>query len=458
MNAETKNYIIILVIFSFAFFSRLYRLGDFPYFIPDYPWVGEGSGELKGLYTDEYWNYLYATDLISNPLNPPIKSAIYQPWLQLLTIGASVLVFGSNSFAVRLPSAIFSAISVVLVYLICVKKFRSRFAACLSALYLIVMTPAFILNRMAFLENGAVLFFLASYYSLLVYNSEQKRERWVVVSAIFAGLSVLCKINGLTTLLFFFFYLMYSKNFIRNLRSIMVVLTIVSAFPIIILVSYNLGPIELMNNFLKQWEVGIIGREFQIWHFMLFNTMPSGYITWWGDYLRLEYWYIFAYFALAYVTAKEHEKTQDVILAITAFLILHLFAGSIGAYYLIIIHPFLAISVGYALTKLNQMPTPTAMFFYIFLYAPAILTADIYLVDKVGNPILTNDQYAIALKTITLLLPPLLILAPTMFKNRFPKKSKVVATTIIIAVFLIFLFIGSYIIPIFYPHYLQPPT
>jgi hypothetical protein len=55
---------------------------------------------------------------------------------------------------------------------------------------------------------------------------------------------------------------------------------------------------------------------------MFFNTMPSGYVTRWGDYLRPEYWYLFAYFALAYLTVIDREKILDVLLILASFLVI----------------------------------------------------------------------------------------------------------------------------------------
>ena len=450
---KNKDYILVPIILILALFSRLYRLNDFPYFpISDYPWVGTDSGALKGLYIDERVYSNLATNLINNPSSP----TLYQPWLQLFMVGASVSVLGQTPFAVRLPSAVMSSISVVLVYLICVKIFKSRLAASISSLYLIVMTPAIILNRMNFLENGVTLFFLGSFLCLLQY-SEKNERKYLVLGSIFAGLSVFCKINGLIAPIFLLLYLMRERKLRENIKPIALLSIPALLFLIIVSITQNLDFLQLISQFVRQWRIGKIGDEFSMFSYMLFNSLPSGYITSWGSYFRLEYWYIIAYFALAYMAASEFEKVSDSILAIASFLCLFLAIGGFGVYYLILIQPFLAIPIGYAVVKLTRMKTFTTIFFYIFLYAPVVLSVDIYLsmTDKLGSPILT-DPFLTVLKIVNVLLPLLLVALTPILEKKLTKDFRTIMNTAIIAAFFVFLFIGSYVLPVFYPHYLSP--
>lgn len=443
-----RDLALACILLSLALFSRIYCLNEFPYFPPESPWVGRGG---QGLYTDEYAYYTLAVNLLKNPLNP----TLYQPWLQLLMIGISTLLLGATPFAVRLPSAIMSSISVVLVYYICKKKFKSRTAALLSSLYLIVMMPALILNRMAFLENSVVMFFLASYLCLLMY-SESAKGRYLLLAAILSGLSVLSKIEGLIAPIFLLIYLIRAKALLKNIRYILIALAIVFIFPIIASIAFNRDYLQILTKFISQWQIGTIGHEFSIWTYMLLNTMPSGAVIYWGNYPPLEYWYIFAYLALAYVAITEFDKVSDVVIAIAAFLGLFFLVGLMGSYYLIIIQPFLAIPIGYALTKLIRMRTSLTAFFYIFLYAPVTLSVDIYLSmsNKSGVPILQNNALAILLKLTNIALPLLLIILPPLLKQRLKRDFTSITNTVLLAAFFAFLLIGSYILPVFYPQYI----
>lgn len=113
-----KSHLIIILIFTLAFISRTYNLNNFPHFVPGYPFFGKEILDIKGLYNDEADYFLWAKDILNNPL----ALTAYQPWLQLFLISASLAIFGLNTFAGRLPSAVFSSLSVVLVYFICLRE------------------------------------------------------------------------------------------------------------------------------------------------------------------------------------------------------------------------------------------------------------------------------------------------------------------------------------------------
>ncbi|MFH0748504.1 MAG: glycosyltransferase family 39 protein [Candidatus Bathyarchaeota archaeon] len=442
---------MILVIFSVALFSRLYNLNDFPNFsIPDYPWVGTATGELKGLYHDERVYSNLATILITNPSH----LTIYQPWLQLLAIGASISIFSLSPFSVRLPSAIFSSVSIVLVYLICMHKFKNKLAACISSLYLVVMVPALIYNRMAFLENGAALFFLASYFCLIKY-SEQKREKYIILSTIFAGLSFLSKVDGLIAPVFLIIYLASHKLLRRNIRFLALTAGLLLIFPVIISLIYNFDLFALFTMFTKQWKIGTVGYEFSVWVYLLLNSMPSGYVTIFSGYLQLEFWYIFAYIALIYLATKEFEKVADIVLINTTFIALFLIAGGIGSYYLVLLQPFFAIPIGYAVTKLPHMASSLVTFLYLFLYAPVALSIDIFI--NVGNQTGDlNNLLLVLFKLGTVIFPLLLLICTPILEKKLKKEVRPITNILVLSLLFLFLFLGSYILPVFYPHYLTP--
>lgn len=441
---------LILILLGLALFSRLYYLNDFPYFPGGYPWSGTNETNLKGLYIDEAVYSGISYRFISDPSHPPI----YQPALQILLMGVSIAVFGSNPFATRLPSAILSSISIILVYLICLKKFKNRLAASLSSVFLIVMTPALVMNRMAFPENSVALFFLATYYSLLKY-SESEERKWIIMSAIFAGLGLLSKINGIIVPVFLIIYMFQKKILKKNVKFILITGILALIFPLTILVAYQMNPLQIIAQFAKQWQISeSAGREFSLWAYTLFNGAPSGVISW----TLLEYWYIFAIFSIAYVAISDREKISEVLLGLAVFYIVSLFIKEgINSYYLIIIQPLLAIPVGYALTKMKRMSTYTTLFFYIFFYAQLLITIDVYIIsapEKFGLPILS--PILVAIKLIQLAIPLLLILLSSI-RSRFSYLREV--TNIgIVGVFLTALFICSYIIRVFYSYYFPPGT
>lgn len=451
----SKKHTILAAIFLIALFSRVYCLNSFPYFPQSYPWVGAGaSPPLDALYTDEHVYYTIATGT-----NNSVQSAVYQPWLQLFLINASVSLFGTSGFAVRLPSALMSTLSVVLVYLICTKKFGNRLAAFLSPLYLIVMMPALVLNRMAFLENGVMLFFLASYFCLLQYSDprQKRKERWLLGAAVFAGLSVLSKIVGLVTLLFFTLYLVRAKSFIKNLKFVALAVGIAAIFPIAALLMYNFDVAGLLNQLVSQWSIS--GGGLPIWKLFSLNIMPSGHITQFGGHAMLEFWYLFAIFSLVYLAVTELHKASDTVLALFSFVGLFFVVNGatqillgqsipIGAYYLIAIQPFLCIPVGYALTKSIRGSALTTLFFPLLLYTPMVLNMGIYLVEGLA-------LFAWTLTTVGA--PLFLLITQVLYKDKFPERFRVRFNMTLLIVFFAFLVAGSYLLPVFYPNYFVGP-
>lgn len=93
---------------------------------------------------DERYHALVAKNMMANPLQPtlyktPILSYDYKEWyanhvwlhkppLALWVLSASMKVFGVNIFAIRLPSFIFSMLSIYLTYLIAVRLFNLKIA------------------------------------------------------------------------------------------------------------------------------------------------------------------------------------------------------------------------------------------------------------------------------------------------------------------------------------------
>jgi len=447
---------ILASLFLIALATRTYRLYSMPYFPEGAPWMG---GNPDGLYCDEAYVWLRFSENLFNRL------PLYQPPLFLLFLNLSVRAFGSP-YAVRLPSAIASSLTAVLVYLISMRKFGSRGASVASSLYFIAMFPAFIYNRMAFLENGVALFLLTSYYCLLVYEGCGK-ERWLYLSGFLAVLAVLCKINGLVAPLFLLAYSLHKGFFRRALKPLVLVFAMSAVFPITALLVTRLDLSALILRRLDptymaadygQWGVGMVGMETSAWQFFIINTLPSGFLTWFLGYLRPEYWYIFAYFSLAYLAVKEHEKVSDVILLTASFVGLSLLASyGIGSYYIIILQPFFAIPVGCGLTKMLRMQPHVAMMFILFVYAPMAMTFNIAVFGEGVYPRIDFLVYFLKLLFIGLPLASafyLLIKGPEASETR-RTLIRMLFNGAIIGLFLTLLLIGSYLTPAFYPHYLS---
>jgi len=447
---------ILASLFLIALATRTYRLYSMPYFPEDVPWMG---GNPEGLYCDEVDPWLRFSENLFNRL------PLYQPPFFLLFLNLSVRAFGSP-YAVRLPSAIAASFTAVFVYLVSMRKFRSRSASIASSLYFIAMFPAFIYNRMAFLENGVALFLLASYYCLLIYE-DCKKEKWLYLSGLLSVLGVLCKVNGVVAPLFLLAYSLHKGFFRKTLKPIVLVFALSAVFPLTALlvtrldlpalILSRLDPAYMAADYGK-WGIGMVGMETSAWQFFIINTMPSGFLTWFLGYLRPEYWYIFAYFALAYLAVKEYEKVSDIILLIISFVATCLLISwGIGSYYIIVVQPFFAIPVGYGLTKMLRMQPHVAIIFVLFIYAPMAMT---FKIAVFGEGVYPRIDFLIYFLKLSFIGIPLASAFYLLIKGREASETRrmlirMLFNGAIIGLFLTLLLIGSYLTPAFYPHYLS---
>jgi 4-amino-4-deoxy-L-arabinose transferase-like glycosyltransferase len=204
---------------------------------------------------------------------------------------------------------------------------------------------------MAFLENSVAFFFLAAYLCLIKY-AQNKDEKHVLLSAVFAGLSVLCKINGLIAPLFLVVYLAYHRLLLKNTRFLALTAGLISLFPITLMVVNGISFSELAAVFMRQYFVGMMSMDYTIQQYLLLSSLPSGYVLTVGSQQQLELWYIVSYVALAFIAVSEFEKVSDILLTLFSFIGLFYIVGRISPYYLIILQPFFAIPMGYYLMKL----------------------------------------------------------------------------------------------------------
>jgi len=300
------------------------------------------------------------------------------------------------------------------------------------------MTPAFVYNRMVFLENGVALSILALYYCLINYQ-DCKKMKWLYLASAFSVISMLSKINGIVAPIFFLAYSLQKHMFRKASKPI---LTAFSSFifPAVVL---------LLRGSLAQWKIGRVGRELSAWQFLIINSMPSGFLMNFNGYLKPEYWYLFACFCIAYGAIKEKEKLEDIILMIVLFVGLCLIAGILGSYYLIVIQPFLAIPVGYTLNKMIKMSPMAAATFILFIYAPMTIT--LLITALAGSPFIGFNDQVYMLKILTIGGPLAGALLLFIRGDKVNEKWRVLFNRTIITLFLVLLVVGSYLVPAFYP-------
>lgn len=159
----------ISAILTFALSFRLWRL-DTP----------------KGYIFDEIYYAKNAYSLISSGVELDQEGGsefVVHPPLGKWLIGIGIKLFGNNEFGWRSSSALFGSASVLLIYLIAKRLFKSEFLALTAALLMAVDGLSLVMSRVALLDIFLMFFILLTFYFLL------KENYWLSGMAIGLGLS-----------------------------------------------------------------------------------------------------------------------------------------------------------------------------------------------------------------------------------------------------------------------------
>jgi 4-amino-4-deoxy-L-arabinose transferase-like glycosyltransferase len=177
-------WIILIGIIMLAAGLRLWQLGNVPP-SPDWDEVALGYDAYSIIHTgrDEFAQFL-----------PVVLRSFddYKPALYAYLSIPTVLIFGLDVFAVRLPSAIFGIISVFAVFCLVQELFKENkykdYLALLAAFLLAISPWSLQFSRVGFEANvGDTLNLLAALFFIKGVNS----KRWFLfISALFAGLSI----------------------------------------------------------------------------------------------------------------------------------------------------------------------------------------------------------------------------------------------------------------------------
>jgi len=159
----------ISAILTFALSFRLWRL-DTP----------------KGYIFDEVYYVKNAYSLITSGVELDQQGAsefVVHPPLGKWLIGIGIKLFGNNEFGWRSSSALFGSASVLLIYLITKRLFKSEFLALSAAVLMAVDGLSLVMSRVALLDIFLMFFILLTFYFLL------KENYWLSGMAIGLGLS-----------------------------------------------------------------------------------------------------------------------------------------------------------------------------------------------------------------------------------------------------------------------------
>jgi dolichyl-phosphate-mannose--protein O-mannosyl transferase len=167
--ALLRRFAPISAILTFALSFRLWRL-DSP----------------KGYIFDEIYYAKNAFSLISSGVELDQEGGsefVVHPPLGKWLIGIGIKLFGNNEFGWRSSSALFGSASVLLIYLITKRLFKSEFLALSAALLMALDGLSLVMSRVALLDIFLMFFILLTFYFLL------KENYWLSGLAIGLGVS-----------------------------------------------------------------------------------------------------------------------------------------------------------------------------------------------------------------------------------------------------------------------------
>ena len=164
MNNKVKLFLLISFIFLIGFFLRFYQLGGIPNSM-DWDEVSWGYNAYSVLLTgrDEYGSFL------------PLSFKAFGDYKQPVYIYSEILpikVFGLSSLAVRFPSAVYGALSIILIYPLILELFYHNKKKTMLALVgtgIFAVSPWSIqFSRVAFESTLGVFFVFAGLYLFLL--------------------------------------------------------------------------------------------------------------------------------------------------------------------------------------------------------------------------------------------------------------------------------------------------
>ncbi len=212
-----KTWLIYFIIVLFSFFVRIYAISSFP----------------KSMFSDEALNGYEAYSILKTgrdeygtPFPITFKAfGDYRPGLNIYATVPSVAIFGLNEFAVRLPSVIFSCLTVLVVMLIGLNLFKNKKIAALSGFAMAISPWSIQFARMSHEANLTT--FLVTLGILFLVLSLRKKV-WLILSALFLALSVYAYYSPrvFVPLFIFFFGLAYWKLF-KKYRKIVLIASLI---------------------------------------------------------------------------------------------------------------------------------------------------------------------------------------------------------------------------------------
>lgn len=245
---------------------------------------------------DERFHALVAKNMMSHPWKPtlyeqmPVDMA-YDRWdrmhiwlhkqpLFMWQMALSMKIFGTNEFALRLPSVLLMGATTFAAYRtgkILINRDAGFFAALLiiTSTYLIELTSGF--TKLGQNDITFLAYISLSLWSLVEYRKSGKKK-WLIWIGVFSGAAILCKwLVGLMVYLTWGFLKLLEKDFKKfrgPLLALAVTLAVAAPWQIFIMLAYPEEAAASYAAFSKHFWVAVEGHKGGFWfHFEQMNVI-----------------------------------------------------------------------------------------------------------------------------------------------------------------------------------------
>ncbi|QSJ17278.1 glycosyltransferase family 39 protein [Nostoc sp. UHCC 0702] len=304
------------------------------------------------------WSYLsaYDTDTLIN-IEWLGKKNLYlaTPWFDHpplfgLIVGGFAILLGANTFwectteLIRVPSLIFTSISIFIFYFITNKLFNTRIATITTLIF--ATDPLFVyLSRLAVSENLLILILLGSLFCFLEYLNTS-RPIYFYILILLTSLAPLVKVTGLFIVLAFTLMFIYTKK-VKN--GLIVLSSGCFAFSLYFVYGwfYNFKLfISVLKANSKRFNSILIIKE------MIFS----------GNLPFTDAWFILGWMTLFYgmKNIATKYKIQLISLPLITYVFILIFAGAQShfyCWYTIPLYPFLLIYTGFFISEFLKKPS-----------------------------------------------------------------------------------------------------
>ncbi|MEM4143459.1 MAG: glycosyltransferase family 39 protein [Candidatus Bathyarchaeia archaeon] len=347
MKASFKNSLLLIMIIAISFFLRVYNLEGYPSWYWDEGINAHlGLNMLDGVMGYNAWHPNFF---------PPLFDAMQ---------GIAILAFGNSYFSVRLVGVLLNVLSIMLLWIISKRTFRSdRYA--LTSTLLFALTSSHI-GRMGLQYNGAIFFFLLVVYTYKKAIETNNNIKFYVAVGFFAALSILSHFGGIIA----WIYIIISVLWQRKLKELTFI--VIGAIPLLMLW------ISASMCISWQWFVYDIfqqaKRPFQLVQTLniLFLSNPVGFPV--EGFVEVYSFTLIGALAAFYILIKNKNK-ELCILIISTFVCIILMRQAWWAY-TAFLWPVYAITFTYLLHEIRHISLRLS--FFVCLILPAIAEEMLY--------------------------------------------------------------------------------